>query len=385
MKNAIILVIALFSFITATAQDYEALKNFQNKYGLKPFFKENSEQIGKPMPDFHFNEQLNSNALRGRFVVLNFWATWCGGCRLLSHDLDSLMIKATDDFKDVQLIGVNSKERLVDKGYKAAEWWKSQKLGYPTTEAGKAADECDESIRAGHPTALLIDDKGIIRGRWDAWSTNTAAAIRFVTWVLHVLPEKRTEPNIDNVNQLMKNGQNLEALYLLEMMPTTTETSVLKFKAIIDAGQTEIAIEYLVELQKQFKGTADYMEMMKSVAKIVLESEKQSTNLLKVGQNIAFEILSNNGGKDYKNYEVAGSLRWLYGESLMRDGLSYIKSGIRIAEENNADSTIVAKLKKRYDEYKSSTENVKIDKNRKRMIKTYVDENAHKQTLTDHK
>ncbi len=385
MKNAIILLVALFSVLTATAQDYEALNNFQNKYGLKPFFKEYSEQIGKPMPYFHFNEQLNSNALKGRFVVLNFWATWCGGCRLLSQDLDSLMLKATDDFKKVQLIGVNSKEGLADKGYKAAEWWKSQKFGYPTTEAGKAADKCDESIHAGHPTALVLDDKGIIRGRWDSWTPNTAAVIRLVTWVLHVLPEKRIEPNIDNIHQLMKNGQNLEALYLLEMMPTTTETSVLKIKAIIGAGQTEIAIEYLVELQKQFKGTADYMEMMKAVAKIVLESKTESTNLLKSGQDAAFEVLRNNGGDDYKNYEVAGSLRWLYGESLMREGLSYIKSGIRIAEKNNVDSTIIVKLKKRYDEYKPSTGNDKIDQDQKRMLETDADEEAHKQTAKTHK
>lgn len=123
-------------------------------------------QLGTPAPRYTFSKELNSKTMKGKFVIMNFWSTWCGGCRALCMDLDSLMVKHSNDYRDVQIIGVNYKETLADKGYKAKEWWKQKAFDYPTTDDNKGVDEFCTTVHAGHPTMMLIDNKGIIRGRW---------------------------------------------------------------------------------------------------------------------------------------------------------------------------------------------------------------------------
>ncbi|MGM9702528.1 MAG: TlpA family protein disulfide reductase, partial [Prevotella sp.] len=94
--------------------------------------------IGTAMPDYSFSKTLNSKALKGKTVVMTFWATWCSGCRLLCVDLDSVMVRHSDDYGNVQIIGVDANERLVDKGYVASTFWEEKGIGYPTTKPGKA-------------------------------------------------------------------------------------------------------------------------------------------------------------------------------------------------------------------------------------------------------
>jgi thiol-disulfide isomerase/thioredoxin len=68
--------------------------------------------VGKPAPNFkHKNlagETVQLEKLKGKVIVLDFWATWCGPCMQTMPLLDQMM--AEFDSSKVQLYAVNIQE-----------------------------------------------------------------------------------------------------------------------------------------------------------------------------------------------------------------------------------------------------------------------------------
>jgi peroxiredoxin len=68
--------------------------------------------LGKPAPTFTLDlmdgGKLDLAALKGKIVVLDFWATWCPPCRATLP----IYVKVTDKFKDKGVVfhGINIKE-----------------------------------------------------------------------------------------------------------------------------------------------------------------------------------------------------------------------------------------------------------------------------------
>jgi cytochrome c biogenesis protein CcmG, thiol:disulfide interchange protein DsbE len=89
----------------------------------------------------------------GKFVLVDFWATWCGPCRQSIPHLNQLQAK----FKD-QLVVIG----LSDETEAEVRKMKSPKMNYavgidPSNTTGRAM-----SVR-GIPHAIIIDPKGIVR------------------------------------------------------------------------------------------------------------------------------------------------------------------------------------------------------------------------------
>ncbi|MCE7946971.1 MAG: TlpA family protein disulfide reductase [Chloroflexi bacterium CFX4] len=73
--------------------------------------------IGSPAPDFELptpnGETLRLSALRGQWVVVNFWATWCAPCRAEMPVLQALIDSPSEAARalgQVALIAVNRDE-----------------------------------------------------------------------------------------------------------------------------------------------------------------------------------------------------------------------------------------------------------------------------------
>lgn len=371
MKKTIgIAVGLLFSMVIVQAQDYVALDRFMRKYcqNWKTGYQERTAsedfkmvvQLGQPMPEFHFTRQLNSKKLRGKFVVLNFWATWCGGCRILSCDIDTVMRREPGVYEGVQVIGVDANETLVDKGYKAEEWWKEKGIGYPTV-GGKSADACCASVKGGHPTAILLDDQGIIRGRWDAWSPGVAEAIHVAVWALKVMPEQGIRADVETVKSCMEKGEILKALYLLELMPEDKDNSALRYKCLMMENSRD-AMAFFEKLKQKYEAdkqndawiwlpSEEYLGIMREIADFIYDSSSNELCVLKNGVDAIQVVMSSRDKKSHTDYEKLGELRIKYAEAYKQRGIDMLKMAITTAEKEGKGEAEMKRLQNKLKSY----------------------------------
>ena len=63
-----------------------------------------------PAPDFTLTDQFgNSHTLsdyKGQTVFLNFWATWCGPCKMEMPDIQALYVEWGENTGDLAVLGV---------------------------------------------------------------------------------------------------------------------------------------------------------------------------------------------------------------------------------------------------------------------------------------
>jgi peroxiredoxin len=117
-------------------------------------------KLNAPAPDFTLadlnGKQVSLSDYLGHNIILTFWATWCGHCKIQLPWMQEVYQKYSS--YDLAVIAVNSRE-----SYKqAANYIEEQ--GYTFTvlldEKGLVNQEyCVPSL----PATILIDSKGIIR------------------------------------------------------------------------------------------------------------------------------------------------------------------------------------------------------------------------------
>jgi thiol-disulfide isomerase/thioredoxin/outer membrane lipoprotein-sorting protein len=127
--------------------------------GLKLFGAVTSKPdlAGKPAPAFEVKslggETFSLAALKGKTVLLDFWATWCGPCRKSMPVLE----KISSEFKnsDLVILGVNTGEdrEVVE------EFLKKTPLQYPAVLSGESGILESYGVTA-YPTFILIGRDG---------------------------------------------------------------------------------------------------------------------------------------------------------------------------------------------------------------------------------
>lgn len=117
--------------------------------------------VGRAAPDFTLRSidggQVRLSSLRGKVVVLDFWATWCGPCRVELPVLEKLR---TEFGTDVQFLGINDEEAEIARAFR-----KSQ--AYQMTILMDSKREVSHQYGVqGIPTLLVIDSHGTVRQHW---------------------------------------------------------------------------------------------------------------------------------------------------------------------------------------------------------------------------
>jgi thiol-disulfide isomerase/thioredoxin len=100
--------------------------------------------------------ELDLASLRGKVVVLNFWASWCGPCRVESPILDVVYRDAKA--RGVQLVGVAVK----DEEQPLREFVAIQKISYPSLfdPNGKVTLRFRDFPPRGLPYTIVLDKHG---------------------------------------------------------------------------------------------------------------------------------------------------------------------------------------------------------------------------------
>jgi thiol-disulfide isomerase/thioredoxin len=108
----------------------------------------------------------------GRFVVLSFWASWCGPCKRELPELDSLY-RQLDSTAAIRIYAVN-----VDESERvAADYFDAAGLSLPLLYIGAAAASQEWSVSA-LPTLVVIDRQGEVidvQTGYQAWGINALA------------------------------------------------------------------------------------------------------------------------------------------------------------------------------------------------------------------
>ncbi len=90
---------------------------------------------------------------RGKWVVVNYWATWCPPCLEEIPELEDFHTRHRDD---VVVLGVNSEDIPVEK---LREFVEEHFISYPVLLGG-SSDETPFGLLSGRPTTFLISPAG---------------------------------------------------------------------------------------------------------------------------------------------------------------------------------------------------------------------------------
>lgn len=131
-------------------------------------------ELGQPAPDFTLpdlgGQQVSLSQFRGRIVMLDFWATWCGPCRMTMPVVESLQKEYADS---MVVLAVNLQETQdIVNDYIRAHGIHSRVLLDEEGSVGLMYGA--ESI----PLQILIDKQGVVRYAMPGYGPRMAAVLR---------------------------------------------------------------------------------------------------------------------------------------------------------------------------------------------------------------
>jgi len=141
---------------------------------------------GQPAPAFIFTtftgQEIASNDLQGKVVVINFWASWCKPCESEAADLETAW-QSYQDRADVIFLGVD----YVDTKPEAMAYLKKYDITYPNGPDLRTIISQAFRIR-GVPETYIIGSDGILTHAQIGPFTSVAQIQSFIDPILPDYP-----------------------------------------------------------------------------------------------------------------------------------------------------------------------------------------------------
>ena len=143
----------------------------KNNNPQKPTASPNRPPGSIPAPDFTLatttGELVSMSELRGKVILLNFWGTWCGPCRMELPDFVKLHNKYNKDGLEIVGITIRRGESIKDVAKFQEQWGLNYLLlndinGNEVSEVTMAYGQAIGQMINGIPTTLVIDREGFI-------------------------------------------------------------------------------------------------------------------------------------------------------------------------------------------------------------------------------
>lgn len=99
---------------------------------------------------------LGAEALKGKAVLVVFWATWCPACQKELPELQKLYEKHRAKGFEILALSVDADAFTVE------EFWKDHEYGFPVAMRAAAHGQVFGPVK-GTPTLYLIDRTGVLR------------------------------------------------------------------------------------------------------------------------------------------------------------------------------------------------------------------------------
>jgi thiol-disulfide isomerase/thioredoxin len=118
-------------------------------------------QVGAPVPEIHVEslagKSLGIGDYRGKVVLLDVWASWCGPCKQELPMLDDIAKRLRDEGVEILAVSVDQERANVVRFLKARPRWA---LTIAHDPSGQIADRLAPEKM---PTSYIIDREGVIR------------------------------------------------------------------------------------------------------------------------------------------------------------------------------------------------------------------------------
>jgi thiol-disulfide isomerase/thioredoxin len=119
-------------------------------------------KVGAPLPDVVVravkgDRKIDVGAMKGKVVLLDIWASWCGPCKEELPLLDDMAVRLQD--KNIAFVAVS-----IDEEKAAAEAFLSARPKWTLTVAHDPQGKLPDLLQPPKmPTSYLIDGQGVVR------------------------------------------------------------------------------------------------------------------------------------------------------------------------------------------------------------------------------